>query len=313
MDIRAFGKGKGKQSKGKHGKGKGKGKQGQQGQHGQDKDKSKDKNKDSVECWNCGKRGHYSRDCWSKKNTNKGGSKGKHKPKKADAHNLDSKPSIVEPEVEIDEFNMSYLDVGIVEVQGSEWIKIGVDTGAGKTASPQSITYGKTIPGDSDLTFRTATGELVKGGKRMHVVGCDDWGSNLRIRGVQAPVCKPLLSVGEYTTTGGVTVLFGDKGYMFHKGSNVAKKVDAWIQKELRDSQYRGCTVAYKENKVYNKNMKPIENKIDAMPLSEGLRQSFLGEEGGRFSGRVRTCKTGESRSRSSRRSTRSRSSRRST
>ena len=81
MDIGAFGKGKGKQSKGKHGKGKGKGKQGQQGQHGQDRDKSKDKNKDSVEFWNCGKRGHYSKDCWFKKNT-KGGSKGKHKPKK---------------------------------------------------------------------------------------------------------------------------------------------------------------------------------------------------------------------------------------
>ena len=116
MDIGAFGKGKGKQSKGKHGKGKGKGKQGQQGQ---DKDKSKDKNKDknknSVECWNCGKRGHYSKDCWSKENTNKGGSKGKHKPKNADADNLDSKPSIVEPEVEIDELNMSDLDACAVE------------------------------------------------------------------------------------------------------------------------------------------------------------------------------------------------------
>ena len=72
MDIGAFGRGKGK----------GKGKQGQQGQHGQDKDKSKDKNKDSVECWNCGKYPHYSKDFWSKKNTNKGGSKENTNPRK---------------------------------------------------------------------------------------------------------------------------------------------------------------------------------------------------------------------------------------
>ena len=142
-------------------------------------------------------------------------------------------------------------------MRGSEWIKIGLDTGAGKTAWPQSITYGTTIPGDCDLTFRTVTGELVKGGKRMQIVGCDDWGSNLRIRGVQAPVCTPLLSVGEYTTMGEVTVLHGDKGHMFHKGSNVAKKIDAWVQKELRDSQCRGCTVAYKKNNVYNIYVKP--------------------------------------------------------
>ena len=60
---------------------KAKGEQGQQGQQGRDKIKDKDKNKDSIECWNCGKRGLYSKDCWRKKNTNKGGSKGKHKSK----------------------------------------------------------------------------------------------------------------------------------------------------------------------------------------------------------------------------------------
>ena len=142
MDIGAFGKGKGKQGKDKHGKGKGKGRQGQQGQQGRDRSKDKEKNKDSIKCWNCAKRGHYSKDCWSKKNTNKGGSKGKHKSKNAtDADNLDStKPVNVEPEVEIGDFEMDYLDVDTVEVQGSEWIKIGVDTGAGKTACPQSVT-----------------------------------------------------------------------------------------------------------------------------------------------------------------------------
>ena len=134
---------------------------------------------------------------------------------------------------------MTYLNVDALQksekVRGSEWIKIGVDSGAGKTALPQSMTHGTTFPGDSDLTFRTATGELVRGGNRMQIEGCDDWGSNLKIRGVQAPVCKPLLSVGEYTTKGRVTVLYVDKGYMFHKGSNVAKKMDAWVQKEFRE------------------------------------------------------------------------------
>ena len=58
---------------------------------------------------------------------------------------------------------------------------------------------------------------------------------------------------------------------MFHKGSNIAKKIDAWIQKEMRDSQYCGCTVAHKENNVYNIYMKPTRNKTDPMPLSGGL------------------------------------------
>ena len=87
----------------------------------------------------------------------------------------------------------------------------------------------------------------------------DDWGV-IRVRGVQAPVCKPLLSVGVYTSMGGVSILYGDKGYLFHKCSNVAKKFDAWIQKEMRDSQHHNCTVAHKENNVCNIYMKPKGN-----------------------------------------------------
>ena len=265
MDIGAFGKGKGKQSKGKHGKGKDKGKQGQQGQHGQDRDRSKDKNKDSVECWNCGKRGHHSKDCWFKKNT-KGGSKGKHKPKNTVAPSRDSKPSIAEPEVEIDEFSMTYFNLDALQesekVRGSEWIKIGVDTGAGKTAWPQSITYGTMVPDDSDLTFRAATGEHVKGGKRMQIVKCDDLGiqsqdSRCSTTGVQTTVvCR------EIHDELGVTVLDGDKGYMFRKVSHIANQIDAWVQKELRGSQYQGCTVAHKENNVYNIYVKPRKTRL---------------------------------------------------
>ena len=110
----------------------------------------------------------------------------------------------------------------------------------------------------------TATGEL----------GCDDWGTSFRIRGVQVPVCKTLLSVGEYTTKDGVTVLYGNKGYMFHRGSTVSKKIDAWIQKGLRDSQCHGCTIAYKENNVHIIYMKPRRNETEgSLPArSEPLR-----------------------------------------
>ena len=62
---------------------------------------------------------------------------------------------------------MSFLDVDALQQQESERIKIGVDTGAGKTAWPQSVTYGKKLLDHVDLTFRTATGELVKGGSGL--------------------------------------------------------------------------------------------------------------------------------------------------
>ena len=143
---------------------------------------------------------------------------------------------------------------------------------------PQSVTYGKTIPGDSHLTFRTATGEIVKGGKRMHVVGCDDWGVNLRVRGEQAPVCEPLLSLGQHTTMGGVTVLYGDKGLHVSQRFECSEgKLMLGIQKEVRDSQYRGCTVAYKENNVYNIYIKPRGSNTDAMPLSDSSAGSWPG------------------------------------
>ena len=60
--------------------------------------------------------------------------------------------------------------------------------------------------------------------------------------------------------------LYDDEGFWFHKGWIVAKKIDAWIKKEMRDLQHYGCTVAYKENNPYNIYMKPKGNRIDAMP-----------------------------------------------
>ena len=54
----------------------------------------------------------------------------------------------------------------------------------------------------------------------------------------------------------GVAVMCGDKGHLFHKGSNVVKKIAAWIQREISNPQHHCCTVAHKENNVCNIDMK---------------------------------------------------------
>ena len=161
------------------------------------------------------------KNCWSKKDTNKGGSKGKHKTKNAtDAHTLD----------------MRVASIWDAEVREFEWIKIGVDTVAGKTAWHQSVTCGKTILGESDLVFRTATCELMSN-KQLYVDGCDDWrrvSEFLVFKHRCANRCCLLVSTRRRVES---QSLYGNKGYMFHKGSTVAKKIDAWIQKELRDAR----------------------------------------------------------------------------
>ena len=269
MDVDAFEKGKGKR---KHGKGKGK--------DGKAKGKGKDSsNQAAPECWNCGKKGHYARDCWSKPKTNEKGAKGAQHPKggrgkggkgKAkDAHSLGEESAAQEPEVEAGAFDLCKLELNLVDMYDSDWVRIGVDTGAGKTAWPADAGYGEEIPGGNGPAFRTATGEIVQSGPHVCVEGRDEWGTNIRMRGVKAPVCKPLLSVGECTTMGGATVMYGDKGYMFSKDSSVAKKIDGWIQEELERTQYQGCTVAYKENNVYNIYEKPKDKVKDACPLEE--------------------------------------------
>ena len=66
----------------------------------------------------------------------------------------------------------------------------------------------------------------------------------------------------------------GDQGCLFHKGPNVAKKMEAWSQKEISSSQYHGYTVAYTAKNVYKKSK---GNEIDAMPLCQSSGGSQRG------------------------------------
>ena len=88
-------------------------------------------------------------------------------------------------------------------------------------------------------------------------------------------LCKPLLAVIQYTTMGGAAEVYGNQGYSFHQGSKVAKKIEAWIQKEINSSQYHGCTVC----NLCNMCMKPKGNETDAIPLSQCSGELPAGQE----------------------------------
>ena len=60
-----------------------------------------------------------------------------------------------------------------------------------------------------NLTFRTATGEFVKSGNRLY--GVEAMKESISEFEVSKLVCKPLLSVGEYTNVGGVAVMYCDE------------------------------------------------------------------------------------------------------
>ena len=144
---------------------------------------------------------------------------------------------------------MTYLNVDALQesekVRGSERIKIGVDIGAGKTAWASE--YRRTERWFLVTVISLSAQQLEnlsKVASECKLWVADDWRSNIRIRGVHKHRCANHCCLLENPRRRvGVTVLSGDKGYMFHKGSNVATKIDAWVPEGVeRFSTYRGCT-----------------------------------------------------------------------
>ena len=77
----------------------------------------------------------------------------------------------------------------------------------------------------------------------------------------------------------GVAVIDGDQGHLFNKGSNVARKIEAWIRMEISNSQHHGCTVAHKEDNVDNTYVNLQRSETGAMPLSQSLVSFRQGSE----------------------------------
>ena len=261
MDLDAFYRFKGK------GKGKNEGKNSSWEQR-KDKGKTseKDRGKEDRECWNCGKKGHLSKDCWSKKSDAKGargtGHKGKGKGKSKSAHTFEAEvtgAATDEPETEMGVLDMLRLDAGKTGKNDGErngrYTLVNVDTGAGASAWPSDWSA-KPLSSSRGIRFRTATGEYVEGGRDVQVTATDEYDQKVRFKAVATGVHKPLLSAGEIVDKGNMILLYADGGYLFKADSALGNAVRRKFEEKASKTDYKGTVRLHKQRGVYNLKVK---------------------------------------------------------
>ena len=264
--VKGKGKGKGKQAKGDGKKGSSKGGSSKGSNPAQD-----------ITCYNCGKKGHRTADCWSKKRpdgkgdkwsgsgkgdrSGKGGkgSKGKGgkggKGKAAGSmEEMDDPDDGIEPAPEAD-VGMLMADlsgVGIADTSSAEeWMKFNLDTGAAQTAIPNGWEDRVVVSEGNEVVFTTASGELVPSQGIGTFEGFDESGNKCRVKGSMADVHKPLISASKCLGFGRIAVLDVNGGSLIPQGSKVGKAVQAILEKASAAEQ-RNWIPVYQEQGVYN-------------------------------------------------------------
>ena len=194
------------------------------------------------QCWNGGKTGHQSKDCWARpqqqqsqgesnspgkgndvkgKSGEGGGKKGKSKDAGAPVRNQQTGSPVASsvassaPQVEtsttvgtIDTIECTASDLCATtmaqqEVVNPRWIAFNVDTGAGGTAWPMNADYAREkISGPAGRNNKTATGEMVEGEGRFRVRCQSVWVHQLHMTREKTSVHKPLSSAGDVTDRG---------------------------------------------------------------------------------------------------------------
>ena len=163
------------------------------------------KGKEQRECWNCGKVGHLSSDCWGKpkgggkdpggkggKTKTKGapwsgrGAKGYPKGRGNDTHALDAD---AEPEAEVGafDFDVCHFATGANLVVPDEegWLSVNLDTGAAASVWPAEANYGSMMPMPEkaphlhDCDWRVRQWRWAHEGERRGRVGPTPWASRL--------------------------------------------------------------------------------------------------------------------------------------
>ena len=189
-----------------------------------------------IECWNCGKKGHRSAECWSaagssaaKASSGKGRGGGTEKKTKGRGKNprfanaLDEQPQ-GEPE------SASALELSAVDVQSLQgtphldpdgWLSFTYDTGAAVTAFPLDMEIGES-EAPSEASYKTASGEIIQDRGGIRLVGTTENEELVQLNGRRTDVHKVLLSAGKVHAKGHLAVLGKGGGYIVPAGSDLA-------------------------------------------------------------------------------------------
>ena len=247
-------------------------------------------NKQKIQglCWNRGKTGHQSTDCWARpqqqqsrgqsnslgkgndvkgKSGKCGGKKGKSKDAGALVWNqqlgspVASSVASSTPQTEksttvgtIDTIGRTALDRCVTtmaqQVVNPRWTTFNVDTGVGGTVWRMSADYAcEKVSGPAGRNYKTATGEIVEGQGRFRVRCQNVWGHRVHMTGEKTSVHKPLLSAGDVTDKGHALWLDGNVG---KRDSPILTVMRMRFEKVCEQHSWNGAIDLTKERGVYN-------------------------------------------------------------
>lgn len=289
MDVDSFSRKGGK----KGGKGDGRG----NNKGGKNKNGKGTKGQQNVgdrECWNCGKKGHLSAECWSKPRGNQPSAKGphseggKHQPNstsKGKKYGKGKGASSLEDEAQGEfqepvlagSFELSAVDenrrVRFAHLNAEGWLRWTYDTGAAITAFPLDASMGIETP-PNGASYKTASGELIPDHGGLSVRGSSESGYNVILNGRKADVHKTLVSAGMVHKKGHVAFLDAEGGYLLPGWSALSKKIQQIIRQEVWKE--KAAVKLYQEAGIYVGYTKVEQDlQLQAAPATQAHRPAL--------------------------------------
>ncbi|CAK0875118.1 unnamed protein product [Prorocentrum cordatum] len=251
--------GKDKGGKGKTGTGKGKDDKVKKGGKGSGPGPGKGSDTSHLICWNCGRSGHKSSDCWRPS---------------ASAESEEEAPGNWEPEDHMflelfsAEREESAKEVNRRIVDDKGWVKVNFDSGCASSVIPREWTPATSAP--SSQRFKTARGGIIADEGGGVLEGVNENGARMRIAGRRAAVTKPLVSASEMLKKR-VGILDESCGVVIEKGSTAGRAIMKLVAKLKETGALENNIRLHQERGVYNAYLKLPEEKareLEQLPLN---------------------------------------------